>query len=875
MRTFLKRVAALVVCSCLILSVCETGVVAAKVTLPKKTTSIRLVVDGKVYRDVSAKNVKTKRDWYVKPALIRKTLGVKVSSTSGGYASLRAGCKKKDVSFEYDKTMSAAYIWTDVPYSPCNDDEIDRAYQLGFASKAQLHNPNKTMTTKAYRAMLVKMIKRTGKSGATKVFDNNVKKYNKKILRGEAFIMTYYAALAIGADTFIRENGLEQEEQDKLYEKPSYWNDKGCALKKLFPNVSKESKLYPEFGHNGGWDQKTMGYYWASCQTSHKTGRNIFTWTKTYNMRSTKALTVKEAIYAVVRLFDSMPAGKDYDTMVSVDSDRAVTMDGTLMTNLIKKKIKALPDITSKNAPAWRGPVLLGNAWFATDTELRFYDMDVHNVANWGFNSARYNLCYESFFNEDATQVNLDNLKKLDELIVSAIRYGIHFDIQLVTLPGRTAKADENFQTTASLDLFVNPERQKEAERVWTILAKRYRDIPNAALTFVPLWEPTNYDLSSGLQAPAYTDADVYNTTKKLIQAIRSQDPKRLIICEPCSNNSAEMVDKYAEMFKNTYLKGTDNLIYQANYCQEAYVYAEMTDTEGASIDLHNHSMFKPEYPTAIYAAAKHIYPGHSLSLSGCLPEGTKLEIYLEQVNGKGEFAIRADEKSLYTESLSNTTYKTGEHVSWCYPFAESDKKIDITLKENVNELELSFSGETLKWSGINVILPEKYAVNRWYYECYYDAVQDGRTGNEIHPAELRPTSTVMICPNSIDTGRRIEILSSVEYRSEAMFQEANATVAKEWTDTIAKHVPKAQIRLESPTFSLGTSQASAEQYFEDSLGAMNAQGFGWYISDFFSSLVLQIYAKDILAGGRAVDYKNYHNFNPELLKKLQECLPE
>ena len=129
-----------------------------------------------------------------------------------------------------------------------------------------------------------------------------------------------------------------------------------------------------------------------------------------------------------------------------------------------------------------------------------------------------------------------------------------------------------------------------------------------------------------------------------------------------------------------------------------------------------------------------------------------------------------------------------------------------------------------------------------------------------------------MLCPNSLDTGRKIVILDSVGYTSESIYEEANARIAEEWVDMLKKYVSKAQIRFEGPGFSVGTSQKSAEMYFSDNLSAMNRMGFGWYITGFFESLVVQKYKKDILAGGRAIKYKSYRNFNPELLLKLQEC---
>ena len=49
------------------------------------------------------------------------------------------------------------------------------------------------------------------------------------------------------------------------------------------------------------------------------------------------------------------------------------------------------------------------------------------------------------------------------------------------------------------------------------------------------------------------------------------------------------------------------------NFCENPYVYAEMTATEGDHIDNQNHSMFKPAYPTTIYGVKSFLGNGEML----------------------------------------------------------------------------------------------------------------------------------------------------------------------------------------------------------------------------------------------------------------------
>jgi hypothetical protein len=68
--------------------------------------------------------------------------------------------------------------------------------------------------------------------------------------------------------------------------------------------------------------------------------------------------------------------------------------------------------------------------------------------------------------------------------------------------------------------------------RIWTLLAERYKDIPSSALSFSPLWEVFNRNLSSGLPYDEYRDTDVAKVFDMLIGAIREKDPDRSVIYE-------------------------------------------------------------------------------------------------------------------------------------------------------------------------------------------------------------------------------------------------------------------------------------------------------------------------------------------------------
>ena len=61
-------------------------------------------------------------------------------------------------------------------------------------------------------------------------------------------------------------------------------------------------------------------------------------------------------------------------------------------------------------------------------------------VANWGFNSARVMITYQTLFDMDVNQVDLNKLRQVDQLVATAMRYNIHLNLATFTMPGRWAK---------------------------------------------------------------------------------------------------------------------------------------------------------------------------------------------------------------------------------------------------------------------------------------------------------------------------------------------------------------------------------------------------------------------------------------------------
>lgn len=192
---------------------------------------------------------------------------------------------------------------------------------------------------------------------------------------------------------------------------------------------------------------------------------------------------------------------------------------------------------------------------------------------------------------------------------------------------------------------------------------------------------------------------------------------------------------------------------------------------------------------------------------------------------------ISSEDGVLLEEALSDRQYETSYLLSGFYPYATSEKKLSLTLERDAEALTLACENAWLHWSGQDVTLPERDAVERWYSYTAYDAWLNGEP--EAFGMRLEQTSRVMICPNRYDEGRHITIRQDVTYTSEAVWEESTKETIDAWGEAIHGFSPDCLIRFENAYFNAGTSQASMLRYYEDLLSMCDRCGFDWYSNDF------------------------------------------
>ena len=553
---------------------------------------------------------------------------------------------------------------------------------------------------------------------------------------------------------------------------------------------------------------------------------------------------------------------------MALNNVSVVTPNSEILTPELIAKAKSKTEVTSENHPRWTG-FIFSEESFGDD--LRYLE----DSAKFGFNAARLLYRYEDLFNKEATQANTVALEYLDKMLAKAIEYDMHIDFMFLSLPGFANHLDENYSSTAELDLFTNPVKQAKANAIAEVLAKRYKDIPNSALTFSTLFEARNPDRSTGLPYPEYSVNEVGKFILSNITTIRAINKSRLIFCETGSGYDsvgwANMEDESAIV--KSYLKGINNIIFTYNFDCGAYIYAGMNALEGENIDDNNHTTAIVEYPIYWYGVGDVVHDGYPVKIDGFLPEGTEINIHLRK-SSAGTLIISTDKGELHQETLSEITYNTSLSGTRCYgPLYYSDKVVSAAIPANTSSINISCLDGSFILGLIELVMPEKYAVERWYYATDYDAHL-----GLVDKAGLfkRSVNHVLISPNfSLDEyderflpeNNHITVKEDLTYMSEKIRAEATPNSIKLWGENCTRFNNDAVVRYESAAFG-GTTWNSVKSYYEDVLKMYAEHNYSWFSNDWW---IMTNNMSSKVLGWPDQEYAGYPHFNLELLQLLQK----
>jgi hypothetical protein len=173
-----------------------------------------------------------------------------------------------------------------------------------------------------------------------------------------------------------------------------------------------------------------------------------------------------------------------------------------------------LPEPTAQRLPRWRGFNLLEK--FNGRNEA-FRGDDFRMIAELGFNFVRLPMDYRGWVaGDDWRSFREETLREIDQAVEYGRRYHVHVCLNFHRAPGYTVASPPEAKS-----LWTDPDALEVCALHWAAFARRYKGVPNRNLSF------------NLLNEPAHVDAEAHERViRRLVEAIRKEDPNRLIICD-------------------------------------------------------------------------------------------------------------------------------------------------------------------------------------------------------------------------------------------------------------------------------------------------------------------------------------------------------
>ena len=745
-----------------------------------------------------------------------------------------------------------------------SSDDYERAFMMKYADPNEYASDRKRQVrSQEFKVMLKPLIEKFAPDSMG-YFNSRISDVDVPLTRCLATGMCFYVARCIGAMEL--NSPYNRVLGDDFWD--GVWDNNDMYSLLPFENQYKSE--------GGNYDRVIIdALLWNEGHVSLVSYQEVVApYGESTNRDWNKAFTWEAAVRAITRLYDSLEAGDGDAINVAMTDERATTPDSEIITEDIlaiasKSTVTKLSELRKLS-----GPQTAERMNGTNDIPLTNWTRYVEDAARWGFNSFFYMFPSNNLVNWKDMTVNVKCLQMLDRLVAACVENNITLRLQADCLPGAGSYFVEGDKFAEYIEDFSFDLTECEKGcQMWKMLSERYKDIPSEYLIFTPVhgkYDPMRHEASAEAVA---------NYMCKLIDQIREVSPNRFIYYSYTGNGDIEpLTNDKAKWYFDTIESKYENVRILRNFFELVYVFS--TITPGVNMDLATHSCFLDEYPVTIYCAYPHISSDSPLTIDGCLPAGTKIDLYLKNTEGydMGEkFQIKADESVIYQEDIPMSkmtyasSYRKTEVFSSCYPYAESEKKISFTLDKDVKVLTLSCSAHCfVTWCGMDVYLPESYQVERWYKATDLDL----QNGYEEWWWGPKMTSRIMISPNyapdGSEKGRHLTIHENVTFTSDGISAQSNHETINAWGDAIRKFSPQCGVEVENQTYNRGCTQESMLRYCNDMYGMLHENGFDFWMSDF--DLLYDENATYYRIAWRKVEYfDGYANFNLELLRTLQK----
>lgn len=474
------------------------------------------------------------------------------------------------------------------------------------------------------------------------------------MLRGEGAGVIFAAAVTVGMDDYHSKAAAQRDLDGET---------QGAAIEYV-PDMSDMFPFMAEPYYNFNWGEELENHFLGAerypwhrySPVSGKTLLDIDT--ETPSMRYEEPFTRAEALCAALRCYESWTKPE----YVSIKDSSATNYDVSIITDDLLKKESSLPEVTHNVLPAdWQGMCIYEKGTTKYSLISSFRERNMKFLAENDMNFGRVYLGFSTLrypdFPEDGTQVNLMELRELDQMLAWAMEYDVHMSLCMLTPPGYGAEEDVAYQSIGD-ETWPDAERWQLIRDYWVMLAERYKDIPSKNLTFELCTEWGSGD-SDHLR-------DFRNNWTEIIADIREVSPDRVLIAgfDLYNAGKQEMADTMASLGVS--------LAAHPYFPSELAFYGREDHIYGIGEYL---TWPMPYFPTADFDNGS-----VPLTISGNIG-GTTLSIYAMEGHvwstetGDPVLTVAADGKAIDTFAFENGA--GAEHMTVSIP--EGAKEVTIT----------------------------------------------------------------------------------------------------------------------------------------------------------------------------------------------------
>jgi len=284
---------------------------------------------------------------------------------------------------------------------------------------------------------------------------------------------------------------------------------------------------------------------------------------------------------------------------------------------------KTLPTPTWQKLPFWKGFNLL-EKFMIPWSNGPFVEKDFQMLNELGFNFVRLPMDYRTWIvDKDWRKFNEDVLKEIDDAVHYGEKYGIHVNINFHRAPGWTVA-----EPPEAKPVWTDPEALEVCTLHWATFARRYKKFSNEQVSFNLFNEPTTV-------APE----DFMKVHRTILDAIRAEDSKRLVICDGPNYGSSPFLP-----------------LVELKVAQSTRGYAPAEISHYKASWVNSEDFPYPTWPMVsvnglIPATGKAELPEESrkpLVIEGPFPNATKLRLRVGSVSSRNKLVVAADGKAIY-----------------------------------------------------------------------------------------------------------------------------------------------------------------------------------------------------------------------------------